>query len=332
MMSVVIRIVIASMLCLITAEITVRLAGFTPAPAVSAEPDAQLNIEDPSLGWQNRPEIRQTYRTPAAPPHTITVLANGARASRDPNAARQQTAGRDVIFIGCSFTFGFGLKDEETFAWKVQAAQPAWRVHNFGVNGYGTCQSYGLLKTLFERHVWRKPVVIYGFIDDHENRNVADYAWHYALSRMSTRRNVLLPSCALDESGSIVFNALRPYPQFPLRRTLATISLLEVNYLKLVGAALAAQKQRVTEQLLVEMEAFAAARSGTFAVLLFDPSGSRSSYYREFLERRGIPALAVAGAGQNPAQTLSQADGHPNARMTDIIAQRVVGYLSSLGE
>jgi hypothetical protein len=324
-------ILIPLLLSVVAAEVTVRLAGISPVPqppAVASE--SLLYIEDQQLGWYNRPRIKQAVVTTVGRPHTITSLENGARATSNSPTSRRNDIRRDVIFIGCSFTHGFGLNDDETYAWKVQAARPDWNVHNFGVNGYGTCQAYMLLKRFFERDKWHKPVVIYGFIDDHEDRNVADYNWHYELSRLSSTGNASLPSCMLDSSGSVVFNALRPYPQFPLRHTLATISVLETVYLKFAGASLAGQKRPITEQLLIEMEAFVRAQSGQLGVLLFD-AGGRSSRYREFLERRKIRVVNLNRSGRNIAGPLTQSDGHPNGKMADLIAASVVEFVDSLG-
>jgi len=326
-------IVIPLLLSVVAAEVTVRLAGISPVPQPPAVANESLfHIEDQQLGWYNRPIIKQVAVTIVGRPHTITSLENGARVTSNSPMSGRAGFRRDVIFIGCSFTHGFGLNDDETYAWKVQAARPDWNVHNFGVNGYGTCQAYMLLKRLFERDKWHKPVVIYGFIDDHEDRNVADYQWHYDLSRLSSTGNASLPSCMLDSSGSIVFNALRPYPQFPLRHTLASVQILEKLYLKLVGASLAGQKRPITEQLLIEMEALVTAQSGQLAVLLFDAGGSRISRYREFLERRGIRVVNLNPSGRNITGPLTQADGHPNGRMTDLIAERVVEFVDSLGD
>jgi hypothetical protein len=311
----------------------VRLVGVTPIPPYRADTGqwAKMYVDDQYLGWQNRPGVKQSFRIDGEQPFTVTILKNGGRLTSNPHASRRNVHRRDLIFVGCSFTHGFGLNDEETYAWKVQAALPNWKVHNFGVNSYGTCQSYMLLQRLFERERWYKPVVIYGFIDPHEDRNVADYLWHYALSTASSTGNVSLPSCMLNSSGSIVFNDLRPYPQFPLRQTLATIPIFEKIYAKLVNASLASQKQRITEQALIEIEQLTAAQSGLFGVLLFYPDKGQSKHYQQFLEKRGTPVIAFNPSDRNNIGPLTKSDRHPNGRMTDLISEKVVQFVASLG-
>src|SRR5688572_5342555 len=183
-----------------SAELVVRLAGISPVPRPApATVESRITMEDQRLGWNNRPGAKQSFRLLGEPPHTVTILETGARAT-SPSRTSTRDIRRDMIFVGCSFTHGWGLNDEETFAWKVQMALPDWNVHNFGVNGYGTCQAYMLLKRLFEQKKWYKPVLIYGFISDHEDRNVGNVFWHYVLSTLTSTGNVSLPSCMLDNS------------------------------------------------------------------------------------------------------------------------------------
>jgi len=323
--------VILIFVCLVSAETAVRMAGISPIPRPSpVRGEARITMEDPQLGWTNRPSSKRAFRIPGEPPHTVTILESGARAT-SPRAIAHDNR-RDVIFIGCSFTHGWGLNDEETFAWRVQAALPDWNVYNFGVNAYGTCQAYMLLKRLYERQKWHKPVVIYGFIDEHEARNVADHLWHYMLSILTSTGNVSLPSCMMDSSGSIVFNPPRPYPQFPFRHTLAAIPILEKIYLKVQGVSLANQSQEITKHLLAEMETFTTARSGTFGVLFFKSSQPRSSYYRQFLENRRSRIIDINLSGQKNTERLTFFDGHPNSRMADVIAQSIIKFIWSLGD
>lgn len=324
-------IVVPAIFGLIAIEVAARLAGVSPAPRHETRTDAsKLYIADQQLGWYNRPGVKQSFRIGSEPPFTVTILKNGERATSDASASRHGDLRRDLIFVGCSFTHGLGLNDEETYAWKVQTALPDWNVHNFGVNSYGACQSYMLLKRLFKSERWRKPVVIYGFIGHHEERNVADYLWHYALSTASSTGKVSLPSCMLDNSGSIVTNDLRPYPRFPLRHTLASIPIFEKLYLKLSNASLARQQQRVTEALMTEMEKLTAAQSGQFAVLFFDNVGDRNSHYRQFLRRRGSQTIVLNRSERNNNEPLTKSDGHPNSRMTDLIAEKVLEFVGAL--
>lgn len=47
----------------------------------------------------------------------------------------------ELLLFGCSFTFGYGLEDQETWAWKLgKLLGPAWRLSNYAYNGFGPQQ------------------------------------------------------------------------------------------------------------------------------------------------------------------------------------------------
>jgi hypothetical protein len=79
-------------------------------------------------------------------------------------------ATRSLLFFGCSFTFGHGIKDEESYPYRV-AVKTAGRfaVHNFGQNGWGPNQMLSLLEHNFAEQVVRQPPALAVFltIPDH---------------------------------------------------------------------------------------------------------------------------------------------------------------------
>jgi len=69
---------------------------------------------------------------------TYTIDSNGLRVA--PPYSKDDLAGT-VLFFGCSFTFGEGLKDDETLPYQVGAQSGGrFRTINFGVGGYGSEQ------------------------------------------------------------------------------------------------------------------------------------------------------------------------------------------------
>jgi hypothetical protein len=92
------------------------------------------------------------------------------------NEPGRQTPDRvDVMTIGCSFTWGAGVANEETYAQQLGRALNV-SVANFGMGSYGSVQSFQLLA----RHGDLKPkVIVYGFIQDHLRRNVSPCAPNY---------------------------------------------------------------------------------------------------------------------------------------------------------
>jgi hypothetical protein len=44
----------------------------------------------------------------------------------------------EIWIMGCSFTHGWSLNDQDTYPWLLQARLPQYVVVNYGVEGYGT--------------------------------------------------------------------------------------------------------------------------------------------------------------------------------------------------
>lgn len=53
----------------------------------------------------------------------------------------------DILLFGCSFTFGFGLEDDDTWPWKLgQLLGPEWRIYNYAYSGFGAQQMLNMLE------------------------------------------------------------------------------------------------------------------------------------------------------------------------------------------
>ena len=119
---------------------------------------------DPVLGWRNAPSLRLP---------DLTTNADGWRASHE--FVRAKPAGvRRLVFVGDSYTFGFGLRDAESFAALAQERLgPAWEVLNFAVPGYGTDQQ--LLSYERVAREYEPDAVVLGFFLRDYSRNLQDF-------------------------------------------------------------------------------------------------------------------------------------------------------------
>src|SRR5262249_12408647 len=74
----------------------------------------------------------------------VSLTLRHPHAAHPPSSVRVSRAdpgAPTALFIGCSFTQGWAISDQETFPWGVQEHFPAARVLNAGTAGYGTYQS-----------------------------------------------------------------------------------------------------------------------------------------------------------------------------------------------
>lgn len=286
------------------AEVAVRAGGHAPWVSRGAGTEAVMYEPDPVLGWHPIPG-RRWYGPYAAGGHrtVVTVHADGGRET----GAGRGDERPEILLVGDSYTMGKAVSDDETFAAGLQRLRPDLRVVNQGVIGYGTFQSLLLLEQLL-RNGARPARAIYGYVFIHEVRNVADPSWLRTLAVHSGHGMVSVPYGTLDAADDLVRHPPRPYPHWPLRDRLATITLLQ-DFFANVRPPSTMTSFLVT---LRSMEAMAHACQNygvPFSVMVLTEFGEPWRYRRE-LEQRGIdiidchlqigPELAVPG------------EGHPN--------------------
>jgi hypothetical protein len=83
------------------------------------------------------------------------------------------SASRSLLFFGCSFTFGYGLNDEESYPYRVAVKTGGrFEVHNFGQNGWGPNQMLSLLEHNLAEKVVRQPpeLAVFLTLPDHLER------------------------------------------------------------------------------------------------------------------------------------------------------------------
>jgi hypothetical protein len=194
-----------------------RRAGWRPTQRhiVSNEVDGWAAY-DPELGWTNRPSTR--------------LMWNGGPATFLPDASRRTSArtypptAEQWLLVGCSYTQGLFLADEQTFGWLLQTQFPSVHLRNFGTGAYGSYQS--LLR--FRRERSTKPtLVIYGFGDFHGYRDLATRTWMRSIGDALP----FTPPHVRIEDGRLVEYPLAPLPRFPLENRFGLVHLAATAYL-----------------------------------------------------------------------------------------------------
>lgn len=105
---------------------------------------------DEVLGWKMKPNINE--KIDLVDVEGIPVRSNNA-GFWDKEFDLQKPLHRcRIAFLGDSFTWGMGVRQEERFSDLVAAANPEWESLNFGVPGYGTDQSLLLWQHIARRY------------------------------------------------------------------------------------------------------------------------------------------------------------------------------------
>lgn len=204
-------------LSLVAAELVARLTGYRPARArsITEEPST---VFDGELGWTNRPGAHLPWGDGEA--------IFWPDASRRTRRVEHTAAQRAVLVLGCSYTQGFGVRDEDTFAWKLQQRFPEFDFRNFGTAAYGTYQSLlRFRRWLREGH--RPPeLVIYGFAAFQGVRDRATRAW---MDQLVQTRGFVPPHVDIVR-GRVVEFAGRSLPRSQWSQRFALWNLAEGEF------------------------------------------------------------------------------------------------------
>ena len=292
-------------------EAGLRLAGRRAWVSYRTNPvEPTLHDPDPVLGWVLRPG-HWRYGPYVAGGETVEVTIADDRSRRTRPAAAADGK-PELLLVGCSFTFGWGVSDDETYAWGVQTLRPDLDVRNRGTGAYGTLQALLLL----ERELAsgdRPAEVVYGFISDHAVRNVGGPTWMRALAMFTGQNIVTVPYCELDGGGALRCHPPEPYPRWPLRERSAAITLLQDGAYELEARRRAASADEVTRRLVLEMAERCRAAGVRFSLLLLKVGTPRRDAIVPFALAHDIDLIDCdrpMGPGDNV-----RGDVHPNARV-----------------
>lgn len=116
-------------------EIVARIFIPSWAPPISDKPS--LFVVNPYTGWLNPPSA--TFEN-----HRGKVVSSNHLGLRDAEPGAK-TRPR-ILFLGDSFTWGWGITNEERYTERLQSKLPNMQVINAGITGFGTLQEVLLLK------------------------------------------------------------------------------------------------------------------------------------------------------------------------------------------
>jgi len=278
---------------------------------------------DPVLGWRNNPGVHPADESPHNP---MTILADGAR---DTGPAG---AGPTALIVGCSYAEGYGVRDEETLAWKLQRRFPQMRIRDYGVPGYGTYQTLMLMRELYEREGLRPALVIYGFLPFHADRNVLTYSMLEAFRAFGGER--FSPPRVELKDGALAAYPPFVVPAWPLEEHSALVTLMHEAELRVRMGKREEQRVEATAILLGQMQSLVTSRQGKLLVAtLYNSDPEISRQLMEKVRPAGIAQIDVtyAGAETRPEKILVGGSGHPGAIIHAWWAEKLGDWMSKEG-
>lgn len=296
-------------LLLCAGEIIARHRGFEPFRALEADRhEKSVVLPDTALGWISKPGKYLFPRYEADGKMVeYNILTDGSRRT----SQNQIPSNYDVILLGDSFTQGWAVSDEETFAWKLQALLPDYKIGNFGVGGYSAYQVLLMMRKLSADGV-KAPVIIYGFNVFHEYRNIAPAAWLRTLAALTRRGYPSLPSCSLDRDENIVEHKPAHWPVFPLQKYTALPQMMIEIYYKFTTRQFEREldARKINKKLLLGMDRFAKNNGVQFIPAILNGTDEERKDYADFFKQNGIKFFDISVELDD--HNVIPVDGHPN--------------------
>ncbi|MBI1883166.1 MAG: SGNH/GDSL hydrolase family protein [Chlamydiae bacterium] len=105
---------------------------------------------DENLGWRMKRNLNTTIDL--VDKENIPIRSN-SEGFWDKDFVLEKPSGElRVVFLGDSFTWGYGVQEEERFSSILARKHPEWDILNFGMPGYGTDQAYLVWKMIAARY------------------------------------------------------------------------------------------------------------------------------------------------------------------------------------
>jgi hypothetical protein len=119
---------------------------------------------------------------------------------------QRESPSYNIIFLGCSFTFGEGLPGEKTFAGLIAEKFPKAQVYNYGLSGASPSSIKRILTQDSRRFILglnnKLPtIIIFTFIDDHMRRVAGTSLYLQQISKQDEVNFIILPNGKIHDAG-----------------------------------------------------------------------------------------------------------------------------------
>jgi len=200
-----------------------------------------------------------------------------------------------------------------------------YKIKNFAVGGYGAYQSLLMQERIlgFKKNI---KLVVYGFIDHHELRNVAAGSWMYLLNKFSSRGHVKLPYVSINEFEKIERHKPIEYINLPFRKKSALVAKIEKKIMKLKSNQREKDKFIISKKIIQLMKINSEKINSEFIVLMLDNNEESFNNYKKYFLKEKINFVKC----NFPAGEVVKGEGHPNAKAHGFVANCLNDYFTKL--
>lgn len=240
---------------------------------------------------------------------------------------------KSIALLGCSFTYGDSLSDEETFSHQLYEKTKGYDIYNWGICGAGIQHMLYLLKDIKVLNEIKNPpeYVIYTYIPSHIER----IRYYYFTENTS---NFIAITSKFDSHKNIVLEKDVFFPK-PFYKTFIMKLLFDLKskYEKINETKYFNENKEMLYQILLQTKQIINNKypQTKFVILIYDenPSNDFHFYMKDYfdkLQQNGFIIIKVddlIGAEQKNKER--QKDGfHPNAQAWNLIVPKLIEKLN----
>tara|TARA_B100000780_G_scaffold228572_1_gene168004 strand:- start:1982 stop:2986 length:1005 start_codon:yes stop_codon:yes gene_type:complete len=240
----------------------------------------------------------------------------------------------DIIFLGGSNTFGYGVNDKETFSSLIQKKLKNYNIKNYGTAGYGTYQSLLKLEKILSKDNSIKYIVAI-YHSSHEIRNIGNEEWLRTLSKHTNRNHLYLPYVSVDKKNELKKHKPVKYINLPLREKFIIIQKIEKKIMEAIFYSPRNNPTKATIKIFDEMNNLAKSNSSKLIVLKIHTIENFKSEYKVFFKKNNIKIIECFLPGDKnfvANNLIFKNDGHPNKRAHALYAECILKKLITLIE
>ena len=241
--------------------------------------------------------------------------------------------GRNKVFIyGCSYTYGQGINDQFTYPFLLQKQFQQMEFVNFSRPGYGTLQTLLQLRSSIEQD--SKPnVVVVGFADFHEERNVLATSYKYKLYQgyklMSVSEDIMVyPRLNYTgDSHTVEYeNITKSFEPMPLRKYSAFMNMVD---LRLAFSALdKLEELKASEVIIQEISSLCISNDIDLIVANLDDASNMSAM-RNICKKHEVKYVNVSPDFRQEGYRNLPYDNHPNAEAHKVYTDKLAAFFTS---
>lgn len=313
------------------AEAATRIMGYKPYEnedySISSSPRACIT-SDLQYGLALVPG---SFKTTINHQHTYSVQHTKNRHRLTPFNAPKPTD--SIYLMGCSFTYGMGVNDAETFSSLLQEEFSHYQFVNFGVPGYGTVQSFIQLREKLASGC-RPEKVVLNFSKLHFDRNALTPTYRRNLKigfERSNNQNAELLQDAkfpyidnedMDEIKYVKWKDI--YHNWRGRETFSTINFLNIQFDHSRAAKI--DDYKLTEHLIQRIKKLCVDNKIELLICFLD-SDQKVRKLIQYCKIENIDFVKVGLTHKDPDLTNLPYDSHPNAKGHRFISDKISTWL-----